>query len=68
MPVGKTDGLNLLTVSSLFGMGMEYNLSQKLSLNIEPTFRYYLNPFNDLTGSRAHPYSFGVFSGVAYKF
>jgi len=68
LPVGKTDGLNLLTVSSLFGMGMEYNLSQKLSLNIEPTFRYYLNPFNDLTGSRAHPYSFGVFSGVAYKF
>src|ERR1035437_516068 len=64
LPVGKTDGLNLLTVSSSLGMGMEYNLSEKFSLNLEPTFRYYLNPFNDLSGSRGHPYSFGVFSGV----
>jgi hypothetical protein len=47
---------------------MEYSLSKKLTLNLEPTFRYYLNPFNDVTGLRAHPYSFGVFSGVAYKF
>jgi Outer membrane protein beta-barrel domain len=66
--IGKTEGLNPLTLSSSLGMGMEYNLSGKLSLNLEPTFRYYLNPFSVTTGSFIHPYSFGIFSGVSYKF
>lgn len=66
--IGKTEGLNPLALSSSLGMGMEYNLSGKLSLNLEPTFRYYLNPFSVTTGSFIHPYSFGIFSGVSYKF
>jgi hypothetical protein len=66
-PIGETDGLNILTVSSSLGMGMEYNLSKKFSLNLEPTFRYYLNPYNT-PGTTTHPYSFGIFSGVSYKF
>jgi hypothetical protein len=67
-PIGDTKGLNPLSLSSSFGMGMEYNLSGKLSLNLEPTFRYYLNPFSVSTGTFMHPYSFGIFSGVSYKF
>lgn len=66
--IGKTEGFNLLTLSSSLGMGLGYNFSNKLTLNLEPTFRYYLNPFNDMTGSTNHPYSFGIFSGVSYKF
>jgi hypothetical protein len=67
-PIGDTKGLNPLSLRSSFGMGMEYNLSGKLSLNLEPTFRYYLNPFSVSTGTFMHPYSFGIFSGVSYKF
>jgi hypothetical protein len=67
-PIGDTKGLNPLTLSSSLGMGMEYNISDKLSLNLEPTLRYYLNPFSVTTGSYTHPYSFGIFSGVSYKF
>lgn len=67
-PVGDTKGLNPLSLSSSLGMGMEYNISNKLSLNLEPTFRYYLNPFSVTTGSYIHPYSFGIFSGISYKF
>ena len=66
--IGETAGMNQLTVSSSLGMGMEYSLSEKLSLNLEPTFRYYLNPFNGTTSSSVHPYSFGIFSGVSYRF
>ena len=66
--IGDTKGLNPLSLSSSFGMGMEYNISGNFSLNLEPTFRYYLNPFNVTTGSYIHPYSFGIFSGVSYKF
>jgi hypothetical protein len=66
--VGTTMGLNTLTFSSSLGMGMEYNFSDKLSLNLEPTFRYYLNPFNQPVSMKIHPYSFGIFSGFSYKF
>jgi len=66
--IGETMGLNPLTLSSSIGMGMEYSFSKKLSLNIEPTFRYYLNPFNEITTADTHPFSFGIFSGVSYKF
>jgi hypothetical protein len=66
--IGDTHGLNPLSLSSSLGMGMEYNFSKKLSLNFEPTFRYYLNPFTVTTGSYVHTYSFGIFSGVSYKF
>ncbi|HBE41119.1 MAG TPA: hypothetical protein DDW27_07935 [Bacteroidales bacterium] len=66
--VGKTEGMNFLTFSSSVGMGMEYNFSGNLSLNLEPTLRYYLNPFNQTPGLRIHPYSFGIFSGISYRF
>ena len=66
--VGKTEGLNLVTFSSSLGMGMEYNISNNLSLNLEPTFRYYLNPVSQSLGLRIHPYSFGLFSGISYRF
>jgi hypothetical protein len=66
--IGTTEGLNMFSISSSFGMGMEYKFSDKLSLNLEPTFRYYMNTFNSLAGSSFHPYSFGIFSGISYKF
>jgi hypothetical protein len=66
--VGRTEGLNPLMVSSSVGMGMEYNITDKFSLNLEPTFKYYINPFNEFSGLKSHPFSFGVFSGLSYKF
>ena len=66
--VGKTEGLNPILVSSSMGMGIEYSISEKFSLNLEPTFRYYLNPFGDMPGVKIHPSSFGVFSGLSSHF
>lgn len=66
--VATTAGLNPITISSSLGMGMEYSLGRNLSLNLEPTFRYYLNSSNGIPGMKLHPYSFGVFSGLSYKF
>jgi hypothetical protein len=66
--IGETEGLNPVSVSSSLGMGMEYKVSENFSLNLEPTFRYYLNPFNSTVSSGIHPYSFGLFSGLSYKF
>ncbi|HLN19957.1 MAG TPA: outer membrane beta-barrel protein [Bacteroidales bacterium] len=66
--VGDTKGINTLALSSSFGMGFEYGLTDKISLNLEPTFRYFLNPFNEPTQPGIHPYSFGVFSGFSFRF
>ncbi|MCX6333912.1 MAG: outer membrane beta-barrel protein [Bacteroidia bacterium] len=66
--VGKTAGLNSFTFSSSLGMGFEYSFSRNLSLNLEPTFRYFLNPFHSMEAMGVHPYSFGIFSGLSYKF
>jgi hypothetical protein len=66
--VGKTAGLNSILVSSSLGMGLEYSLTNKISLNLEPTFKYYLSPFNMMEGTKTHPYSFGIFSGLSFKF
>jgi hypothetical protein len=66
--VGQTRGMNSLAFSSSLGMGMEYSLSGKISINLEPTFRYYLNHVNELASPDVHPYSFGIFSGFSYRF
>jgi hypothetical protein len=66
--IGNTEGLSPVTLSSSLGMGMEYNFSGKLSLNLEPTFRYYITPLGGMAGSSIHPYSIGILSGISYKF
>jgi hypothetical protein len=66
--LGKTEGLSPITFSSSIGMGMEYSLSTRLLLNIEPTFRYYITPLGGAVGSSIHPYSFGILSGFSYRF
>jgi len=66
--VGKTSGINLITFSSSLGLGMEYSFTSNLSLNLEPTFRYYLIPFSEMPGLRIHPYTFGIFSGLSFRF
>jgi hypothetical protein len=66
--IGKTEGLSPVNFSSSVGLGFEYSFSGKISLNIEPTFRYFLTPLGVQIGSSVHPYSFGVLSGFSYKF
>ncbi|HUS86070.1 MAG TPA: outer membrane beta-barrel protein [Bacteroidales bacterium] len=64
--IGSTDNMNALLLSSALGMSMEYNLTSKISLNLEPSFKYYLNSGGHL--SIRNPYSVGVYSGFLYKF
>jgi hypothetical protein len=68
MNIAYTDGLNPSTFSGSFGMGMEYNMSEKFSFNLEPTIRYFLSPLGEQLWTQIHPYSFGIFTGVSYKF
>ncbi|HPJ59825.1 MAG TPA: outer membrane beta-barrel protein [Bacteroidales bacterium] len=68
LQVAETEDLRYLTFSSSIGMGFEYNLGRGVSFNLEPTFRYYINPYYGSGSLNVHPYSIGVFSGLSYKF
>jgi hypothetical protein len=66
--VGHTEGINMHSISSQLGLGMEYDLSRKITFNLEPVFRYYMTPLSGITGSPYKPYSLGFWSGFSFKF
>jgi len=65
---GQIEGLRPLTFSSSFGLGMNYAISEKFNLNIEPTLKVNLTSLNTLNSFYARPYAIGVFSGISYNF
>lgn len=68
IPLGQTEDLSFLNFAGTLGLGFEYSFNPKLSLNIEPTFKYFLNSFNKDAELDAHPYFFGVYSGLNIYF
>ncbi len=66
--VGHTEGVNNFNLSSQVGFGMEYTISQKVTFNLEPVFRYYVTPLSDISGALYKPYSLGFYSGFFFKF
>lgn len=65
---GFTEGLRNITFSSSLGFGMNYMLSKRFVLNIEPTMKLYLNTLNSMSVYHTKPYTLGVFSGITYQF
>jgi hypothetical protein len=65
--VGDAGNLNTMIVNTSLGMGFEYLITKKLSVNFEPTFKYSLNPINNSSSIDYHPYYFSWFTGVRLK-
>lgn len=65
--IGEANNINNTSFSANFGLGMDYNLSQKWNINLEPTFKYQINTFNNTTGD-FRPFVIGVYTGLSYKF
>ena len=66
--IGETTDIKPFNYSSIMGIGIDYAISKHLNINLEPTFRYYLNSINESSFIGSHPYSLGVFTGVRYSF
>jgi hypothetical protein len=66
--IGLAMNLNSIVINSSIGMGFGYDLTSRLSFNIEPTFRYALNPINKNSEVFYHPYYLSWFTGINYKF
>lgn len=67
-PIGQTENLRVVNLTGTFGLGLEYSVNRMLSLNLEPTFKYFLNSLNTESHVSSHPYFFGVYSGVSVSF
>lgn len=65
---GETANINRFNYTASVGMGLEYELNKHLSLNIEPTLRYTLNPVSVNNDVYSYPYAFSVFTGMNYRF
>lgn len=65
--MGEANNLNPLNFSTNIGLGLQYEVSPRIQLNLEPVFKYQLNTFSDAAGD-FNPYSIGVYSGLNFKF
>ncbi len=66
--IGSASNLNNIIFNSTLGMGIEYLISKKFSVDLEPVFKYSLNPMNKDGDFSYHPYYFSCFTGLRYKF
>ena len=66
--VGKTKDMESLNYSGTLGLGFRYGLSKRISLNLEPRIKYYLNSLNSNSSVSYKPYTIGVFTGLSYEF
>ena len=66
--IGSSDNLNPMIVNTVFALGFNYGITQKLSINFEPTFKYSLSPINKNSQFDYHPYYFSWYTGIRYNF
>ncbi|WP_411897707.1 hypothetical protein [Elizabethkingia occulta] len=64
--LGTATNLNDLSFSANAGIKIDYEVSKKMKLNVEPTFKYMIKPMNKVNDSK--PYIIGVSTGVTFSF
>lgn len=62
------EGLRKMYFSIFFSTNFQYQLRNKLSVSLNPTFRFAVNPINHNNIVQSFPYSLGVAAGVTYRF
>jgi len=65
--LGESTNVNNVSFSTNVGLGIDYEVSKNVEINIEPMLKYQLNTFSRDAGN-FRPYSLGVYSGINFKF
>lgn len=65
--LGEASNLSSLSFTTNVGLGLNYSFSKKLMFNVEPMFKYQLNPYTD-SSVDFKPYYIGVYTGLSFKF
>ncbi|TDP03786.1 hypothetical protein [Flavobacterium sp. 245] len=64
--IGEAKNISGLNISFDLGIGITYKLTDKIGVDINPLFKYYLNTFKE--NGEAKPYSLSLQTGINYKF
>ena len=65
--LGEANNINKVSYSANFGLGLNYQVTKKIDLNLEPMLKYQINTFNNTSGD-FQPFFVGVYTGLAIKF
>ena len=65
--LGEANNINETSFSANFGLGLDYKLSDKFDINLEPVFKYQMNTFEDTSGD-FQPFIIGIYTGFSFKF
>lgn len=65
--LGEANNLNSLSFTTNIGLGFDYKLGKRLKFNIEPMFKYQVNPYSDASVD-FNPFYLGVYSGLSFRF
>ncbi|WP_299115495.1 outer membrane beta-barrel protein [uncultured Winogradskyella sp.] len=65
--IGEANNLRDTSFSANFGVGVDYSLTDKININLEPKFKYQINTFNNTSGD-FRPFFIGVYTGLSFKF
>lgn len=63
--LGKADNINKTSFSANAGLKFDMKISDGVQLNVEPNFKYLMNPVSNI--DRYSPYTVGVNAGVTVK-
>lgn len=65
--MGEANNVNSVNFSSNIGLGLNYQFSKNIQINLEPMFKYQLSTFSEEAGT-FNPYAVGVYSGLSFRF
>ncbi|NER13005.1 outer membrane beta-barrel protein [Leptobacterium flavescens] len=65
--LGEADNLSKASVSINLGVGLHYDISERIRFNLEPIFKYQIKA-RDNSPNTANLYSFGIYTGFSFKF
>ncbi|MFC7356097.1 outer membrane beta-barrel protein [Jejudonia soesokkakensis] len=65
--LGEANNLSQVSFTTNVGLGLDYKISKKFKFNLEPMFKYQLNPYTD-SSVNFRPYYLGVYTGFSYRF
>lgn len=65
--LGEANNLSKVSFATNLGLGLDYKISRRFIFNLEPMFKYQLNPYTD-SSVDFKPYYLGVYSGFSLKF
>lgn len=66
--IGYLTNIRTVNYAGNAGLGMIYHFADRISLSMEPRFRYFLNSVNDSTLPVTRPWSMGLYTGINIRF